>query len=201
MNIADIDGNSVALKDSVFGTVYNEALIHQAVVAYLAAGRSGTKAQKSRSDVSGGGSKPWRQKGTGRARAGTTRGPIWRKGGVTFAARPRDFSQKLNKKMYRAAMRSIFSELVRVKSLLVVDDLHVGKEAKTKLMLSQLEKFGTKDVLIVMDRIDDNLLMSARNIPACDVVQVSSLSPVNLVAHEKVVVTSAALNEIQEWLS
>lgn len=200
MKIKNLDGKTLELNDSVFGAEYNESLVHQAVVAYMAGQRAGTKSQKSRSDVSGGGSKPWRQKGTGRARAGTTRGPIWRKGGVTFAARNRDFSQKLNKKMYRAAMRSIFSELVRSNSLVVVETLDVA-DFKTRSMVEELKKFDTDNVLLVSDVENKNVELSSRNIPACEVVQVSSLSPVNLVAHEKVVVTSAAMGKIGEWLS
>lgn len=200
MNIKSLDGSQVSVEDAVFGVDYNESLVHQAVVAYMAGQRAGTKAQKTRSDVSGGGSKPWRQKGTGRARAGTTRGPIWRKGGVTFAARNRDYSQKLNKKMFRAAIRSIFSELVRSNALIVVDSLKV-KDGKTRSMLELLGKFDTNDVLLVLDDVDRNAELSSRNIPCCDVVQSSSLNPVNLVAHEKVVVTSKAIDQIQEWLS
>jgi len=200
MKIKNLDGKTLVLNDSIFGAEYNESLVHQAVVAYMAGHRAGTKSQKSRSDVSGGGSKPWRQKGTGRARAGTTRGPIWRKGGVTFAARNRDFSQKLNKKMYRAAMRSIFSELVRSNSLVVVETLDVA-DFKTKSMVEELKKFDTDNVLLVSDVENMNVELSSRNIPACEVVQVDSLNPVNLVAHEKVVVTSAAMGKIGEWLS
>ncbi len=200
MKIKNLDGKTLELNDSVFGVEYNESLVHQAVVAYMAGQRAGTKSQKSRSDVRGGGSKPWRQKGTGRARAGTTRGPIWRKGGVTFAARNRNFSQKLNKKMYRAAMRSIFSELVRSNSLVVVETLDVA-DFKTRSMVEELKKFDTDNVLLVSDVESENVEFSSRNIPACEVVQVSALSPVNLVAHEKVVVTSAAMGKIGEWLS
>ncbi len=200
MKIKSVDGKSITLDDSVFAKDYNETLVHQAVVAYMAAGRSGTKAQKTRSDVSGGGAKPWRQKGTGRARAGTSRGPIWRKGGVTFAARPRDYSQKLNKKMYRAAMCSIFSELVRSESLLIVDDFGVN-DSKTKSMVSQLSKFDTNNALLVADEEDSNVTLSVRNIPNCEALLVSGLNPVSLVAHDKVIMTSAAVTKVQEWLS
>ena len=200
MKLKNIEGKAVTLDDAVFAREYNETLVHQAVVAYMAAGRSGTKAQKTRSDVSGGGSKPWNQKGTGRARAGTSRGPIWRKGGVTFAARPRDYSQKLNKKMYRAAMCSIFSELVRSDSLIIVDDFKV-KEPKTKLMVAQLERYKTNNALLVGDELDDNVKLSIRNIPNCDVSSVSGLNPVSLIAHDKVVITSAAIGKVQEWLA
>jgi large subunit ribosomal protein L4 len=200
MKFKNSEGKAVTLDDAVFARDYNEALIHQAVVAYMAAGRAGSKAQKTRSDVSGGGIKPWRQKGTGRARAGTSRGPIWRKGGVTFAARPRDYSQKLNKKMYREAMRSIFSELVRSDALIIVDDMGV-KEPKTKAMVAQLDKFGTNNALLVSDEDDKNVILSARNIPHCETLSVAGLNPVSLVAHDKVVMTSAAVKKVQEWLS
>jgi len=200
MKLNNADGKSVTLDDTVFAKEYNEALVHQAVVTYMAAGRSGTKAQKSRSDVSGGGAKPWRQKGTGRARAGTSRGPIWRKGGVTFAARPRDYSKKLNKKMYRAAMCSIFSELVRSDSLVIVDDFGV-KEAKTKAMVAKLDKLNVGNALLVSDEEDINVALSVRNIPNCEVLMVSGLNPVSLVAHDKVIMTTSAINKVQEWLS
>ncbi len=200
MKLNNIDGKAIALDDAVFAKDYNETLVHQAVVAYMAAGRAGTKAQKTRSDVSGGGAKPWNQKGTGRARAGTSRGPLWRKGGVTFAARPRDYSQKLNKKMYRAAMCSIFSELARSESLIIVDGFDV-KDSKTKSMVAQLEKYDTKSALLVGEESDKNVSLSIRNIPNCDVSTISGLNPVNLVAHDKVVVTESAIVKIQEWLS
>jgi len=200
MKLKTVEGKELSLSDDVFAREYNEALVHQAVIAYMAGGRSGTKAQKSRSDVSGGGAKPWRQKGTGRARAGTSRGPIWRKGGVTFAARPRDYSKKLNKKMYRAAMRSIFSELIRSESLIVVDAFDV-KEPKTKLMLAELDKLNTRDALLVDNKSNKNIELSIRNIPHCTVTEVSALNPVSLVGHDKVVMTSLAVEEVQEWLS
>jgi len=200
MKLKTVEGKELDLSDDVFAKDYNEALVHQAVVTYMAAGRAGTKAQKSRSDVSGGGAKPWRQKGTGRARAGTSRGPIWRKGGVTFAVRPRDYSKKLNKKMYRAAMCSIFSELVRSESLIVVDAFDV-KEPKTKLMLSELDKLDTRNALLVDNESNVNVELSIRNIPHCGVIAVSGLNPVSLVAHDKVVMTSAAVEKVQEWLS
>ena len=200
MKLNTLEGKAVTLNDAVFASDYNETLVHQAVVAYMAGGRAGTKSQKTRSDVSGGGAKPWNQKGTGRARAGTSRGPLWRSGGVTFAARPRDYSQKLNKKMYRAAMRSIFSELVRSESLVIVDGFDV-KEPNTKAMLAQLEKFETNNALLVGDELDVNITLSIRNIPNCETSTVSALNPVNLVAHDKVIITSAAIDKVQEWLS
>lgn len=200
MKLNSVDGKAISLNDDVFAKDYNEALIHQAVVAYMAAGRSGTKAQKSRSDVSGGGAKPWRQKGTGRARAGTSRGPIWRKGGVTFAARPRDYSKKINKKMYRVAMASIFSELVRSDSLVVVSELMIAKP-NTKVMVSKLESYNVTNALLVDVEMNRDVTLSARNIPGCDVSNVMGLSPVSLVAHDKVVITEAAIKKVEEWLS
>ncbi len=200
MNLKNTDGKAVKLDDAVFAKEYNETLVHQAVVAYMAAGRAGTKAQKTRSDVSGGGAKPWRQKGTGRARAGTSRGPLWRKGGVTFAARPRDYSKKLNKKMYRSAMCSIFSELVRSESLIIVDSFGV-KEPKTKSMIAELGKLDVSNVLLISDEEDNNITLSARNIPNCETLTVSKLNPVSLVNHDKVVISSAAVKKVQEWLS
>ncbi|EIJ35828.1 50S ribosomal protein L4 [Thiothrix nivea] len=200
MELQVANGGSVAVSDEIFAREFNEGLVHQAVVAYMAAGRAGTKAQKTRSDVSGGGSKPFRQKGTGRARAGSIRSPLWRTGGKSFAARPRDYSQKLNKKMYRAAMRSIFSELVRQDRFMVVDSFSVA-EPKTRLMLAKLKEYGSNDVLLVSDIDDVNVLLSARNIPYCEVATVAGLNPVSLVGHEKVVVTTGAINKIQEWLA
>ncbi|MBK6659370.1 MAG: 50S ribosomal protein L4 [Proteobacteria bacterium] len=184
--------SSVALSDEVFGNDFNEALVHQVVVAYMNAARSGTKAQKSRADVAGGGRKPWRQKGTGRARAGTTRSPLWRGGGVTFAARPRDYSQKVNRKMYRSALRSILSELVRQDRLVVVDDFQLA-EPKTKLAMAALNKLGVNDVLIVCDEITENLFLAARNIPHIGMADVSAVDPVLLISYDKVVVTQKAL--------
>jgi len=201
MKFKNTDGKMVDLDDSVFAHDYNETLVHQAVVTYMATGRAGTKAQKTRSDVSGGGAKPWRQKGTGRARAGTSRGPIWRSGGVTFAARPRDFSKKINKKMYRAAMCSILSELVRSDSLIILDDFGV-KEPKTKQMVASLDKLKIgSDALLVSAEEDSNLNLSSRNIPNCECLTVSSLNPVSLVSHDNVVITSSAIAKVQEWLS
>ncbi len=201
MKVDMTNGSSVDLDDAVFARDFNEALVHQAVVAYQARSRSGTKAQKSRSDVSGGGAKPWRQKGTGRARAGTSRGPIWRKGGVTFAARPRDYSQKLNKKMYRAAMRSIFSELVRQERFVVVDGFNIDKP-NTKAMIAFLHTVDAdKGALLVTTENNINVNLSSRNIPYCQSSSVSGLNPLSLVSHDKVVVTSKALDKIQEWLA
>lgn len=189
-----------AVSDEVFGKEFNETLVHQAVVAFMAGGRAGTKAQKTRSDVSGGGAKPFRQKGTGRARAGTIRSPLWRSGGTTFAARPRDYSQKLNKKMYRAAMRSIFSELARQERLVVVESFAVDS-AKTKTLVEKLGALSLGNVLIVPDQADQNMYLAARNLPHVDVVEVAGLDPVSLIGFEKVLVTVAALKQVEEWLA
>ena len=191
---------AVALSDEVFGTAFNEALIHQVVTAYMAAGRAGTKAQKSRANVAGGGRKPWRQKGTGRARAGTIRSPLWRGGGRAFAARPRSYEQKVNRKMYRSALRSILSELVRQDRLLIVDDFQLA-EPKTKLALAALNKLGVNDVLIVCDEITENLFLAARNIPHVGMADVSAIDPVLLVSYDKVVVTQKALASLEAMCS
>ncbi|WP_018953725.1 50S ribosomal protein L4 [Thioalkalivibrio sulfidiphilus] len=188
------------VSDQTFGREFNEDLVHQAVVAYMAGGRAGTKAQKGRSDVSGGGAKPWKQKGSGRARAGTIRSPIWRTGGKVFAARPRDYTQKLNRKMYRAAMRSIFSELVRQERLVVVDSFTV-EAPKTKGLLEKLGGLGVSNALIVTDQADANLYLSARNLPGVDVSEVGGLDPVSLVGFEKVLITVPALMQVEEWLA
>ena len=191
---------AIEVSERTFGGQYNETLVHQAVVAYLAGARQGTKAQKSRSEVSGGGKKPWRQKGTGRARAGTIRSPLWRSGGTTFAAKPQDHSQKLNRKMYRAALRSILSELVRRDRLVVVEDFTVA-EPKTKLLLAKLKEMGLQDdLLIVTDAVDGNLYLSARNLPYVDVRDVQGVDPVSLIAFEKVLGTRAAVKKFEELL-
>lgn len=196
-------GNKKAAKldveDAVFGAEFNETLIHQALTAYLAGSRSGTKAQKSRSDVRGGGRKPWRQKGTGRARAGTIRSPIWRGGGVTFAARPRDHEQKLNRKMYRGAIRAILSELARQERLVVVDEIKVD-EPKTKAMLSQLQSLDLNDVLIVTTEVTDNLYLSSRNIPNVDVIDTDEIDPYVLLGFDKVLMTKDAVEKVEAWL-
>jgi large subunit ribosomal protein L4 len=188
------------VSDEVFGKEFNETLVHQAVVAYMAGGRAGTKAQKTRSEVRGGGAKPFRQKGTGRARAGSIRSPLWRSGGTTFAAKPRDYSQKLNKKMYRAAMRAIFSELARQDRLVVVESFAVDS-AKTKTLVEKLGALSLDNVLIVPEQADQNLCLAARNLPHVDVVEVAGLDPVSLVGFEKVLVTVAALKQVEEWLA
>ncbi|WP_253446374.1 50S ribosomal protein L4 [Halomonas sp. Y3] len=191
---------TVEVSDVTFGKEFNEALVHQVVTAYLAGGRQGTRAQKNRSDVRGGGKKPWRQKGTGRARAGTIRSPLWRSGGVTFAARPQDHSQKVNRKMYRAAMRSILSELVRQERLVAVEEITV-EAPKTKQLVAKLEELGLEKVLIVTEEVDEKLYLAARNIPNVDVVDVAAADPVSLVAFDKVLVTVSALRKFEEKLA
>ena len=192
-------GKGVSVSDVAFGKDFNEPLVHQVVTAYMAAGRQGTRAQKTRSEVSGGGKKPWRQKGTGRARAGTIRSPIWRSGGVTFAARPQDHSQKVNRKMYRAAMRSIFSELVRQERLVVVEQM-VAETPKTKAFNAKLRELGLNNALIVADEVEQNLYLASRNLPHVDVRDVAGVDPVSLIAFDKVVVTVPALKKIEEML-
>ncbi len=191
---------NVAVSDDVFARDFNEPLIHQVVTAYLAGGRAGTKAQKNRSAVRGGGAKPWAQKGTGRARAGTSRSPIWRSGGKTFAAQPKDWTQKVNRKMYRAGVRSILSELVRQERLVIVDKF-TSADGKTKDMIAQLGKLGLKNVLIVTETMDENIYLSARNIPHVDVVDVEGVNPVALVGFDHILVTVDALKKIEEKLA
>ena len=193
-------GGSVQVSDAVFGAEFREALVHQVVTAYMAGARAGTKAQKTRSEVSGGGKKPWRQKGTGRARAGSTRSPIWRKGGVTFAAVPRSYDQKVNRKMYRGALRAILSELVRQDRLIVVDDFAVDAP-KTKGLLARLGQLGANDVLIVVDQPDENLYLAGRNLRAVDIRDVAEIDPVSLVAFEKVVMSKGAVEKLGERLA
>jgi len=201
MDLSIIDSNgSVAVSDDVFGADFNEALVHQVVVAYQAAARSGTRGQKTRSDVNGGGIKPWRQKGTGRARSGTSRSPIWRSGGVTFAARPQNYEQKVNRKMYRAAMRSILSELNRQERLVVVDDFSVSAP-KTKELVAKLAALSVKDALIVTNAADENLNLAARNLHTVDVRSAAQIDPLSLVAFDKTIITSEALKAIEEKLS
>ncbi|OUV62221.1 MAG: 50S ribosomal protein L4 [Gammaproteobacteria bacterium TMED119] len=201
MKLEVTNGSSVDVSDSTFGREYNEALVHQVVTAYQAGGRAGTKAHKNRSAVSGGGAKPWRQKGTGRARAGTTRGPIWRSGGKTFAATPRDFSQKINKKMLRAAYSSIFSELIRSERLRVVDKFEVT-QPKTKDALAKLSDLGVESAYIIVaaDKGDDNLFLSVRNLSYVDVDEIGGINPVSLIKFEHVVITEDAIKEVEQWL-
>jgi len=193
-------GGSVEVSDLAFGKEFNESLVHQVVTAYLAGGRQGTKAQKNRSAVSGGGAKPWRQKGTGRARAGTIRSPLWRTGGVTFAAQPRDHAQKVNKKMYRAAMRCILSELVRQERLVVVENFQVDAP-KTKQFVAKLNELELTNALLITEDVEQNLYLAARNVPHVDVRDAAGIDPVSLVGFEKVVVTVAALKKIEEALA
>jgi len=200
MELAVNGGSKIKVSDEVFGRDFSEALVHQVVTAYLAGGRAGTKAQKNRSAVSGGGRKPWRQKGTGNARAGTIRSPLWRSGGVTFAAQPRDFSQKVNRKQYRAAIKSILSELVRQDRLVVVDQFEVA-EPRTRVVREKLDALGVKTGVLVDVELGENLYLGCRNIPGIYTLTVESLNPVSLVGAEKVVMTKAAVNKIEEWLA
>ncbi len=195
------DANSaLEVSEATFGRDFNEALVHQVVVAFGAGARQGSKAQKTRSEVRGGGAKPWRQKGTGRARAGTIRSPIWRSGGVTFAAKPQDHSQKVNKKMYRGAIQSILSELVRQDRLIVVEKFTV-ETPKTKELISKLKELELKDVLIVTSEVDENLFLSARNLYKVDVRDVQGIDPVSLIAFEKVLMTADAVKQLEESLA
>lgn len=202
LNIATPEGSkgTVSVSELTFGREYNQDLVHQAVVAYMAGGRQGSKAQKNRAEVSGGGKKPWRQKGTGRARAGTIRSPLWRSGGVTFAAQPRNFEQKLNKKMYRAAMRCILSELNRQERLVVVEAFDIDAP-KTKALVQKLEQWSLNDVLIISEDVAENLYLAARNLHKVDVRDVQGLDPVSLIRFEKVVVTVSALKKLEEALA
>jgi large subunit ribosomal protein L4 len=191
---------TVAVSEANFAREYNEALVHQVVTAYLSGARQGTRAQKTRSEVAGGGKKPWRQKGTGRARAGTIRSPIWRSGGVTFAAKPQDHSQKVNRKMYRAAMRSILSELARSDRLMIVEALDVD-QPKTKLLVETLKGYGVDNVLIVADSVDKNLYLASRNLHKVDVRDVEGVDPVSLIAFDKVMITVDAIKKFEETLA
>lgn len=201
LSIATPEGTkgTISVSEVAFGREFNQDLVHQAVTAYLAGARQGTKAQKSRAQVSGGGKKPWRQKGTGRARAGSIRSPIWRGGGVTFAAVPRDYTQKLNKKMYRAALRCIWSELNRLGRLVVVEEFDVATP-KTKELVQKLAQYGLSDVLIVAEEVSKNLYLAARNLPKVDVRDVQGIDPVSLIRFEKVLITVSALKKVEELL-
>lgn len=189
----------VEVSEAAFGAAYNEPLVHQVVNAYMAGTRRGTRAQKSRAQVSGGGAKPWRQKGTGRARAGSIRSPIWRSGGVTFAAKPKDYSQKVNRKMYRGAMRSIFSELVRQERLVILDEFSVGAP-KTKELNAKLKRLGLQDVLIVTVEFEENLALAARNLHWTTYIEANQINPVSLVAFDRVLITVPALKHVEERL-
>jgi len=191
---------TVSVTDDIFGKDYNESLVHQVVVTYLAGARQGSVKQKTRSEVRGGGKKPWRQKGTGRARAGTTRGPLWRSGGVTFAARPQDHSKKINKKMYRGALRCIFSELVRQDRLLVVDDFKVD-DHKTRGLVEKLSELELQNVLIISDEVDQNLYLAARNLHKVDVLEAAGIDPVSLIGFDNVLVTVPALKKVEGMLA
>ena len=203
LNIATLEGGSagkVQVSETAFGRAYNEDLVHQAVTAYLSGGRQGSRAQKNCSEVRGGGKKPWKQKGSGRARAGSSRSPIWRTGGVTFAARPQDHSQKLNRKMYRAALQSILSELARQDRLVIVEKIELDKP-KTKLLQQKLDALKLDNVLIVSDEVSENLYLSARNLPNVDVRDVNAADPVSLVRFDKVLITVPAVKRFDEVLA
>jgi large subunit ribosomal protein L4 len=199
MQLTVAGGKDIKVSDATFGREFSEALVHQVVNAYLAGGRGGTKAQKNRSAVRGGGKKPWRQKGTGRARAGTIRSPIWRGGGVTFAAVPRDHAQKVNRKMYRGALQAILSELVRQERLIVVDSLEVT-EPKTRALAATLADLGFETGLIVTTETSENLYLASRNLPGVYAVDVAGVDPVSLVGADKVIMTVGAIGKIEEWL-
>lgn len=199
LNEQDSSG-SVEVTEAIFGQSFNETLVHQLVVRHLAGARAGTKAQKTRSDVSGGGTKPWRQKGTGRARSGTTRSPVWRTGGVAFAARPRNYEQKLNKKMFRVGVRSILSELLRQNRLVASNDI-LPSSPKTKELNTRIKNIDAKRILIVVETVDANLALASRNIPYVEVIEAINLSPVLLVSADKVIATPGALKQIEERLA
>ncbi len=196
MNLNTVSGSAVELSEVAFGREFNEALVHQVVTAYLAGGRQGSKAQKSRADVAGGGKKPFRQKGTGRARAGSIRSPIWVGGGKTFAARPQDWSQKVNRKMYRGAMQCILAELVRQDRLVLVEEIAVAAP-KTKELLAKLNDLNAPRALIVTEAVEENLYLAARNLPHVDVVDATAIDPVSLIAFDKVVMSVAAAKKIE----
>jgi large subunit ribosomal protein L4 len=194
------NGGAVSVSDAAFGQAYNEALVHQVVTAYMAGGRAGSKAQKTRAAVRGGGIKPWRQKGTGRARHGSIRSPIWRGGGRAFAAQPRSHAQKVNRKMYRGAMRSLVSELARQERLVVVESLSVA-EPKTKLLAAELARIGLDDVLILVEGFDEALALASRNLPNVEVCEAEVADPVSLLRHGHVLATVPALRRLEERLA
>jgi len=199
LKIVDSDSGSLNVSDKIFDREYNEPLVHQLVTSYLSGGRQGSRAQKTRSEVNGGGRKPWKQKGSGRARAGTIRSPIWRSGGVTFAAKPQDHSQKLNRKMFRAGMSSIVSQLLREERFLVIESLTVDSP-KTKGFVSKMKGLNVVSGLFVTDEVDLNLFLSARNIPGVEVRDVAGLDPVSLISFDKIIVTASALKKLEEVL-
>lgn len=196
MNLKTVSGAAVELSDVAFGREFNEALVHQVVTAYLAGGRQGSKAQKTRGEVSGGGKKPFKQKGTGRARAGSIRSPIWRGGGKTFAARPQDWSQKVNRKMYRGAMQCILAELVRQDRLILIEEISV-ESPKTKDLLVKLQALNATKALIITDAVDENLYLAARNLPHVDVIDTAAVDPVSLIAFEKVIMSVSAAKKLE----
>lgn len=196
MNLKTVSGAAVELSDVAFGREFNEALVHQVVTAYLAGGRQGSKAQKTRGEVSGGGKKPFKQKGTGRARAGSIRSPIWRGGGKTFAARPQDWSQKVNRKMYRGAMQCILAELVRQDRLILIEEISV-ESPKTKDLLVKLQALNATKALIITDAVDENLYLAARNLPHVDVIDTAAIDPVSLIAFEKVIMSVNAAKKLE----
>jgi large subunit ribosomal protein L4 len=196
VNLTTVSGAAVELSEVAFGREFNEALVHQVVVAYLAGGRQGSKAQLSRGDVRGGGKKPFKQKGTGRARAGSIRSPIWRGGGKTFAATPQDWSQKVNRKMYRGAMQCILAELVRQDRLVLVEEINVTSP-KTKDLLAQLQGLNATKALIVTDSLDENLYLAARNLPHVEVIDSDAIDPVSLIAFEKVIMSVQAAKKLE----
>lgn len=200
MNLNTASGGTVTVSEVAFGKDFNEPLVHQVVTAFLAGARQGSKAQKNRAAVAGGGRKPWRQKGTGRARAGTIRSPLWRGGGKTFAAEPRDFSQKVNRKMYRGALRCILSELVRQERLVVVDEFAI-EAPRTKEVATKLKDLSLSSVLIVTSEVDENLYLAARNLPKVDIRDAKGVDPVSLIAFEKVLITVPALKQLEEALA
>lgn len=200
MDLKTVTGAAVELSDTAFGREFNEALVHQVVTAYLAGARQGTRAQKTRAEVSGGGIKPWRQKGTGRARAGSIRSPIWRGGGRAFAAKPQDWSQKVNRKMYRGAMQCILAELVRQERLILVEDLTLSAP-KTKELIAKLSELNAPRALIVTKEVDENLYLAARNIPHVNVLGTSEVDPVSLIAFDKVIMSVEAAKQFEEALA
>ncbi len=200
LSVASTNGSNVEVSEAAFGREFNEALVHQVVVAYMAGARAGTKAQKTRSDVRGGGRKPWRQKGTGNARAGTIRSPLWRGGGRAFAARPRNHGQKVNRKMYRGALQCILSELIRQDRLVATDSIDLDAP-KTKALVAKLNDLALDNVLIVADNANENVYLAARNLKGVDVRDTSGIDPVCLLSHEKVLITIDALKSIEEELT
>ncbi|MBE0406423.1 50S ribosomal protein L4 [Psychrobacter sp. AOP22-C1-22] len=200
MDLKTVTGAAVELSDTAFGREFNEALVHQVVTAYLAGARQGTRAQKTRAEVSGGGIKPWRQKGTGRARAGSIRSPIWRSGGRAFAAKPQDWSQKVNRKMYRGAMQCILAELIRQERLVLVEELSVSGP-KTKELIAKLNELNAPRALIVTKEVDENLYLAARNIPHVNVLGTNEVDPVSLIAYDKVIMSVEAAKQFEEALA